>query len=164
MNSHHIVDTNVGIVANGRINENTRSAECVAACVQFLGDLMSSGQVVVDAKWEIISEYRHMLNSTGQPGVGDAFLKWVLTNQANSERCLFVNTDGIGVPQGLADFDIADHKFIRVAVADPQASIAQASDSLWWKRRADFVAAGILVNFLCPKDIKGLSDRKHGPS
>ena len=35
----------------------------------------------------IISEYKNKLSQTGQPGIGDAFLKWVLTNQANPNRC-----------------------------------------------------------------------------
>lgn len=164
MRNQHIVDSNVGIIANNRIGENTRSAHCVAACVKFLTELMTSGQVVVDLGWEIISEYRHLLNSSGQPGLGDAFLKWVLTNQTNPERCRLVDISATDVPNALSDFDISDHKFIRVAVAAPESPIAQASDSLWWKRRGDFETSGITVNFLCPQDISSLSERKHGPS
>lgn len=41
--------------------------------------------------------------------------------------------------------------------------IAEATDGLWWKRRADFDSAGITFNFLCPDEIKSNSTRNHGP-
>lgn len=157
------VDTNVGIVANDRPGENTRSLDCVLACQRLLRDVMAFGLLITDQQWQIINEYRDHLRSSGQPGVGDAFLKWVLVNRANPARCRQVDIDAVEVPRPLADFDPADHKFLRVAAAAPGAHIAQACDSLWWKRRADFAAAGIAVRFLCPEEIAALSDRKHGP-
>lgn len=36
-------------------------------------------------------------------------------------------------------------------------------DGLWWKRRADFDAVGIDVNFICLEEIMANSERKHGP-
>lgn len=162
MTDFHIVDTNVPIAANNRAGENTLSDGCVLACVRFLRELMTSGAIVLDDSWEAIREYQHKLRSAGQPGVGDAFLKWVLTNQANPAKCRLVNAMSAKIPEILADFDPADVKFIRMAVAAPDASIAQAGDSLWWKRRRDFEVTGILVRFLCPEDIRERSDRKHG--
>lgn len=163
MNTAKIVDTNVGGIANDDIDESTRDPECIRACVIFLADLMRSGNIVLDFGWEIINEYKHILRSTGEPGIGDAFLKWVLNNQENPDRCHRVDISGSAVPAELADFDPADHKFIKTATASPGVHIAQAVDSLWWKRRADFMAAGVLVDFLCPDYIKTLSDGKHGP-
>jgi hypothetical protein len=125
---------------------------------------MDTGRAVVDADWEIISEYRHKIRESGEPGIGDAFLKWILTNQTNPERCRFVDTRMAAIPTSLADFDASDIKFIRTAVAAPEASIAQAADSLWWKRRQDFADVDVAVNFLCPGEISELSDRKHGKS
>jgi len=65
-------------------------------------------------------------------------------------------------PHRIAGFDPADGKFIRTALGCPHPRIAEAVDGLWWKRRADFEAVGITVNFLCP-EIKANNDRKHGP-
>ena len=163
MTEPRIVDTNVGIIANDNIGDSIRPPECIRACAGFIANLMASGRIVLDFGWEIISEYKHCMRSPGEPGVGDAFLKWVLTNHANPDRCHKVNINEVVVPMELTDFDADDHKFIKTAVASPDAQVAQAADSLWWKRRADFDRANIAVYFLCPNYIKSLSDRKHGP-
>jgi hypothetical protein len=157
----HVVDTNVPIVANNRA-ENTRGAGCVAASARFLAELMKSGVVVIDADWEILRAYMARLLSKGEPGIGDAFLKWVLTNQANPARCRQVDISGTAMPDGIADFDRADHKFLRTSLAVAGVPVAQASDSLWWYRRAELRACGIPVRFLCPDEIGSLSDRKYG--
>jgi len=161
-----MVDTNVGIVANDRPQERPQPVhlqESIGACTRFLQELTSSGRIAIDDAWEIIREYQAGMRSSGQPGPGDAFLKWVLVNQANPARCRRVDISGIAVPKRLEGFDPADRKFICSALGCPQPRIAEAVDGLWWKRRADFEAVGIAVNFLCPEEIKANSDRKHGP-
>src|SRR5271155_2272432 len=97
MTAPWVVDTNVGGVANEKIDEDTRSPECILACVKFLTALIRSGCIALDSGWEIITEYKHILNSTGEPGIGDVFLKWVLTNQANSNRCRQVDIEEIEI-------------------------------------------------------------------
>lgn len=134
MSQPWVVDTNVGVVANDRVDDRPEPPHfpaSIGSCVGFLREVMRSGRVAIDDTWEIIHEYQARMRSSGQPGPGDAFLKWVLVNQANPARC--------------------------------QPRIAEAVDGLWWKRRADFEEAGIAVNFLCPEEIKANSDRKHGP-
>ncbi|MEW1640512.1 hypothetical protein [Streptomyces sp. NPDC091219] len=163
MSTHHIVDTNVPIVANNR-EENTRSAACVLSCTNFLVELMSTRSVVIDLHWEVLGEYMHLLRSAGQPGIGDAFLKWVLTNQANPNKVTRLEISGHKLPDEIESFDPADHKWLLLGLARPATPIAQASDSLWWKRRTQLQRAGILIEFLCPEEIAELSDRKHGPS
>jgi hypothetical protein len=138
--------------------------QSISACAAFLRDVTRSGCVAVDDGWAIIREYQARMRSTGQPGPGDAFLKWVLVNQADPTRCRRVDITGIAVPDGLKGFDPADRKFIQTALGCPEPRIAEAVvDGLWWKRRTDFKAAGITVNFLCPEEIRANSDRKHGP-
>ena len=119
---------------------------------------MKSGRITLDFGWEIISEYKHDLRSTGEPGIGDAFLKWVLTNYANIDRCHQVDIREVSIPVKLEDFDPADHKFIKVAIASPGARIAEATDSEWWYRREDFAEAGIPVDFICPSHIEDVSE------
>lgn len=166
MSEPWVVDTNVGVVANDRLDDRPdppHRPDSISSCVNFLVEVMRSGRVAIDDAWEIIREYRARMRSSGQPGPGDAFLKWVLVNQANPARCHRVDITGIAVPDRLAGFDPADHKFIQTALGCTHPRIAQAVDSLWWKRRTDFDTAGIEVTFLCPEEIKASSDRKHGP-
>jgi hypothetical protein len=162
MSDTWVVDTNVGIVANGRDEDGPHHPECIIACVRFLNDITQSGHITIDDRWEIIREYKHDMHSSGQPGPGDAFLKWVLVNNANPDRCDQIDISAITVPDQLADFDSADHKFIRTALGCLDPRIAEATDGLWWKRRADFDSAGITIKFLCPEEIKSNSARKHG--
>jgi hypothetical protein len=163
MTERRVVDTNVGIVANDKIGGvGSRPPECVRACVELLGDIMRYGCVALDLNWEIIGEYKHELRSTGEPGIGDAFLKWILTNYANPNRCHQVEIRATTIPPELKGFDPADHKFIKTAIASGGARIAEATDSEWWFRRADFEEAGIGIDFICPSCIEDASDRKYG--
>lgn len=162
-----VVDTNVGVVANDRPEERPEPGhlpESVSSCTRFLKELVNAGNIAIDNAWEIIREYQARMRSAGQPGPGDAFLKWVLVNQANPSRCRRVDLTEIAIPDQLEGFDPADGKFIRTALGCPEPRIAEAVDGLWWKRRADFEIVGIAVNFLCPHEIKANSDRKHGPA
>jgi hypothetical protein len=154
-----VVDTNVPVVAN-RSSEQA-SPECVKTCAVRLGELTREGQVVLDDKWLILKEYMAHLSSSGQPGVGDAFLKWVLTNLCNPKLCEQVvitpknswETDFEEFPSdpALKDFDPEDKKFV---------SVAAAVDTEWWNMKEFLLKAGIKVDFLCEKDIKAILLRK----
>jgi hypothetical protein len=126
MSEEWVVDTNVGIVANERVEDGPHLPESGLACSRFLAGIIHSGRVAVDDDWEIIGEYRHRMRSTGEPGIGDAFLKWVLTNQANPARCRAVDITEIAIPEQLKDFDSDDLKFIRTALGCPEPRIAEA--------------------------------------
>jgi hypothetical protein len=131
---------------------------------------MEGGRLVIDDKWLILKEYMANLKSSGQPGNGDAFLKWVLTNYRNPQRCEMVSitpkdgelTDFEEFPCicGLAGFHSDDRKFVAVAMAHPQhPPIFQAVDAEWWELRDHFTEAGVTVDFLCPGDIRAVSER-----
>lgn len=115
-----VVDTNVPVVANGRSEQ--ASPRCVLACTVRLHELKQHGRLVLDDKWLILKEYNANLRSDGQPGVGDAFLKWVLTNYRNPNCCELVAITPTGrapsdfaeFPQStkLAEFDPDDRKFV----------------------------------------------------
>jgi len=157
-----VVDTNVPVVANGKSKQ--ASPQCVIFCTQRLLVLTNSGKLVLDDQWRIIKEYLKNLRSEGQPGVGDAFLKWVLTNMSNPNRCELVsitpiNSNGTNFKEfpsdfRLRNFDPSDRKFIAVAFAHSQhPPILQAVDSKWWKIRDILLEHDIIVEFLCPADI-----------
>ena len=84
-----IVDTNVALVASSKMDKTSRI--CELACIDRI-ELIMMGEVklALDDQRRIIDEYRRKLNPDGQPGVGDAFLKWVEINWANPERCVRV--------------------------------------------------------------------------
>lgn len=154
-----IVDTNVPVVANGKSEQ--ASPECVLACVRQIARLQQNGTLVLDDQWRILREYQRDLRSEGQPGVGDAFLLWVLRNQKT--RCVLVSitpceadnphcTDFEEFPDDpdLANFDPSDRKFVAVALAHHDLPpILNATDSDWWHFRETLASHGIVVEFLC---------------
>lgn len=152
-----VVDTNVAVVASARASQ--ASPERVRACVRFLSDLLDDGVLVLDSGWHILREYMRDLRSSGQPGVGDAFLKWALTNRTNPERCESVpispsasrGFEEFPADADLAGFDRSDRKFVAVAVAHPQhPPVANAVDSDWWHHQAALEGNGVRIIQLCP--------------
>jgi hypothetical protein len=153
-----VVDTNVPVVANGRAEQ--AGPDCVLACLGVLEAIMSDGRIVLDEGNRILDEYLMNLSRSGQPGAGDMFLKWVLTNQFNTGRCERVpitpkQTDGQSFEEfpddpDLAGFDPDDRKFVAVAVASRhQPEILNATDTDWWHFREAFRRHGIRIQFLC---------------
>lgn len=163
-----VVDTNVPAVASHPDGEFPR---CVAACVRRLVEFMKTGTLVLDDGRRILTEYMRQLRSSGQPGIGDVFLKWVLTNLQNPRRCSAVSITPVGntgqdfaeFPSDprLALFDPDDRKFVAVARAHQEhPPILQALDSDWWGVRDVLKDNGVTVDFLCPDAIQALHDRK----
>lgn len=156
-----VVDTNVGVVANER--HAGASPDCVIACVDALERIIrGNDRLVLDDEWEILREDQHNMASSGQPGPGDAFLKWALNNLANPQRCECVPIDRIAEGQylpfpddpSLASFDPSDRKFVAVALAsESRPPILNAVDSDWWRAREALARAGVEVKFLCPDHV-----------
>jgi len=153
-----IVDTNVPIVANGKSSQ--ASPQCVINCVRKIYEIQAQHQILVDDGWLIINEYRNKLSSTGQPGVGDAFFKWVLTNQRNPQRCQFLKItpmpeesfEEFPKDASLAGFDVSDRKFVALALAHPdKPPILNAVDSDWRNFETALNQFGVQVEFLCPE-------------
>lgn len=158
-----IVDTNVPIVANAHRSPQA-SPTCVISCVKKLQKVQTEQVLVLDDGWYILREYMNNLRSEGQPGIGDAFLKWVLTNRTNPKRCSLVHItpkkDGHGNirfdefpnDQALAGFDSSDHKFVAVALADADhPPIVNAVDTDWRDYRSVLEKYGVHIEFLCPE-------------
>lgn len=164
-----VVDTNVPVVANGRSEQ--ASPECVKDCAVRLRQLTGKGKLVLDDGWLILREYMDNLRSSGQPGSGDAFLKWVLSNYRNPKFCELVKitpknsskTDFEEFPTDpkLKNFDVTDKKFVAVAFAHPdKPPILQAVDTGWWEMKEPLGAAGVTIDFICEKDIRSILRRK----
>ena len=154
-----VIDTNVIIVANGRDSPHA-SLQCVRACRDYLESVRESGAIVIDDAHLIINEYKNKVSPTGQPGVGDAFFKWLLTNLANPNRCCQVHIHQLSANNfrefpndpALASFDPSDHKFVAVAITHPaKPSIYNAVDSDWVAAKEALAHHGITIEFLCPE-------------
>lgn len=170
-----IVDTNVPVEANKARDPDSIPDElvgCVAACVEAVEHVIkTSNCLVLDADDEIFSEYMHNLSLSGQPGVGDRFMKWVHDHRWSlpGANRVAITKDGDFYAEfpdqaDLAEFDPGDRKFIAVANRHPQhPPILQATDRKWWKFRDAFKNAGIAVRFLCPEYAKTI-ERKKKPS
>lgn len=156
-----IVDTNVPLVANQR--HAKVSPKCVMECINLIGSITRQQNkiLVLDDVWHIVGEYKKKLNEQGQPGVGDGFLKWVLTNYFNSQRCeqVSIQHDKVenryspfpGDDPDMANFDLSDRKFVAVALAHPEhPPIYNATDTDWFDHQTPLAKHGVRVEFLCP--------------
>ncbi len=165
-----VVDTNVAVVANG---SDTANAACVSSCATALAKLTKSGCVAIDSGWRIIKEYQQNLTTSGQRGPGDLFLKWLLLNRENTERCEqvhitltddeFENYSEFPEDLELGAFDPTDRKFIAVAMAAVKTTVVlEAVDTEWWGCRQALSNSGITVKYVCPDEIERLYLRRHG--
>lgn len=166
-----VVDTNVPATAN-RANPAASDA-CVAECARALYAVTRSGHLFVDDGDRIVAEYRANLRASGEPGIGDLFLKWVLTNQYVEERVTRVSiTPKPGDPEDFEElptpkdgtvYDRSDRKFLAVSAAHPERPpILQALDSKWWGWTKALSDAGVRVHFLCEEEIEAMHQRKIG--
>lgn len=156
---HRVIDTNVLIVANNRESPQA-SPKCIISCIKWLKSFEKSGILVIDSNWLMIEEYQNKVNSSGQPGVGDAFLKWILLNRSNPHRCQQVQITQIAEyefrefpkSESLQKFDLSDRKFVAVTLTHPQRpAIANAVDSDWFIFQEALVANGVYIEFLCDR-------------
>jgi hypothetical protein len=149
------VDTNVPIIANGSADV---SSDCTLACIRRLREVRASHRVLLDTLNLILTEYRKNLSPRGQPGLGDAFFKWLWDNQANAQVCRRVSITAIDgsfaefpSDPDLARFHRDDRKFVAVVLASgEQALVLNASDTDWWIYREALHRNGVEVEFLCP--------------
>lgn len=157
-----VIDTNVPVVANGK--HEKASDSCIASCIRALLEAQTD-VVLVDDSYEIFDEYRRYLSYAGQPGVGDAFFKWLWNNQANPKHCRQVAVTRISDKRGyeefpdvpeLIKFDPSDRKFVAVALASGEnPHILNATDSDWWEHRDALQRCSVHIRYLCPDSVPG---------
>ncbi len=147
-----VVDTNVGIAANGDADVDPA---CQRACVDMLEDAMKNRIVAVDDGGRIFQEYQSRFRFVGGPGLGDVFFKHVHDLQHRGERVRrFPITPSADESRGFEElpkntFDPSDRKFLAVAVV-AKAAVVNATDSDWGKARDLMGELGVEVEELCP--------------
>jgi hypothetical protein len=164
-----IVDTNVILVANEQHPDVTE--QCVVACARRLERIMIAGRIVIDDGYLILKEYQNKTTPQMGKRPGDAFVKWLLRNNANAERCQQVKLvehaergfESFPDDERLMSFDPSDRKFVAVAIAHPNhPPIAQAADSKWLGWSSALEDHGVSLDLVCPADIRGFNNRKKG--
>ncbi len=158
-----VVDTNVPATANGA--NSSASPDCVARSARALQALVKSGHVFIDAGGLIVKEYRNSLSAKGQPGPGDAFLKWLLSVEWGGERVTRVavtpkpndpeDFEELPTPPKGVRYDRSDRKFLAVSAAhNEHPPILQSFDAKWWGWRRALAGIGVTIHFLCEADVK----------
>lgn len=156
-----LVDTNVPKNANLATKPDLLSDitdTCIEQCVLAVEHITTNGGLVLDDGGEIFAEYLANLSLGGEPGLGNAFARWVQNNQWNVHKVDRVTItkngesyDEFPVHEGLIKFDISDRKFIAAANTHPsKPPVLQATDSKWWGWQDALAKTGITVRFLCP--------------
>lgn len=161
-----VIDTNVLVVANGA---NAQAGpRCQLACIDALLSAREQGAAIDDAQ-RILTEYRAYCSYSGQPGVGDAFFRWLWNQQGNPQKCRTVTItphDERGFvefpdDERLAGFDPSDRKFAAVAkTAGDAPPVLNATDTDWWEAREALAEHGVSVDFLCPECMPGYVGKK----
>ncbi len=168
-----VVDTNVPKTANLAIDPAKipdELASCVLACVESVEHVVKRGGLVLDVGDEIFDEYRQQLSMSGQPGVGDRFMKWVHDNRwtlPDGDRVVITKNsdsyDEFPNHDGLSDFDNSDRKFIAAANAHTaKPPVLQATDSKWWGWKDALEEVSITVQFLCRDYVELKYEEKMG--
>jgi len=158
----YIIDTNVLVVANGKYAK--ADYKNVFDCQQFLDDARRK-MISIDSLGLILKEYFSHANRSGEPGIGDAFARWLWENQYVISRCEMVDIipDDKGEKgfyefpddEDLKTFDMDDRKFVAVAIKSRfEPIICNATDSDWFEHEEHLKRHGVKVLFLCPGLIK----------
>lgn len=161
-----ILDTNIPVLANG--TDDDELYDLSDDCIDILMQLKSRGGLVLDDGNVIFDEYRANLRLSGQPGMGDQFMKWVHDHRWNENYCQLVSINCRDASNQiyeefpdhpeLADFDVSDRKFVSVSNAhQDKPPIMQAVDYKWWGWKSALKEVGIDVRFLDPV----LAERKY---
>jgi hypothetical protein len=132
-----VIDSNVPIVANGK--NVTASYECQLAAIVFLQEVVGAPRrrcVYLDSGDLIFDEYKKHLSFKGQPGVGDAFFKFIHDHMHGDQHVKRVDVTPVSdATRGFMEIphnnlDKSDRKFLAVAVV-AKAEIVNATDSDW---------------------------------
>lgn len=152
-----VIDTNVAIAANGRSTH--ASLACQIKCIEFVEVLTSpktKKRIVLDSLDLLLDEYKKHLNFRGQPGIGDAFYKYLHDHMYTGTMLEIVEiTPNHDVKTGFNELpansiDKSDRKILATALV-AGASIVNAMDNDWHEQREFLKQLGVNVIQICPE-------------
>jgi len=167
-----IVDTNVGLVANSQSNADPK---CQRKCIERLLQITTEGTLLLDSLGLILHEYLKQKPHGFPQGPGDLFFVWANDNQANPSLCRIIDVtatdesivdwqvhshdpdlEEFPLNEDLEGFDRQDRKFVAVSIASKeQPTIINAADSDWHEFEAALRNVGVVVDFICPRTLRG---------
>ena len=157
MTDRLVIDTNVLIVANRKSPQ--ADLKCELACIKMLEGAKGKRVVLIDDSDLIMDEYKPYCSYAGEPGLGNAFFKFLHDNAPSERNVIRVaiqkTPDKDGGFSNLLPNKLHrdDRKFLAVAKAG-NGRIVNATDSDW-SQQAEFVASnGVRVFELCPQCLK----------
>lgn len=131
-----VIDTNVPLVAKF---SRDRPRELLDACEEILEEILEGRlTVVTDADGEIVEEYMHQLSLSGQPSLGDAFVKYVHDHRFTWEEAVRPDIQPDSVDEHSyavlggddAEIDPSDRKFVAAAKV-AGVPVVQGTDTKW---------------------------------
>lgn len=162
-----VIDTNVPLVVK---LDGGHPDELVDAAAELLASIIEGKvPVVTDEDGEIIEEYFHQLNYSGQPTLGDEFARYVWDNRYNWDDAMRPDiqpgepgTNTYGVLNGDDDeIDPSDRKFVAAAKVSG-VPVVQATDTKWLDWGAVLARHGVRVEYAHEPSIRAAYRRKFG--
>ena len=157
-----VIDTNVLIVPD---TESKTHPECAQACDQAL-KTAQEGIVVLDSKYQIIKEYKQVIDRIEHKGKeyqklssAQAFLTWIHKNLKVTERVEMVDCNNIEFEEntvftdglGLEKFDRSDRKFVVVALnSNSNPKIIVSIERGWLKHLEALKHLNLNIDLICP--------------
>lgn len=154
-----VCDTNVAVAANGDAPQ--AGDRCRLACIEQIEAIMRHGTLALDEHGMILGEYVKQRPFGWPRSVGDLFIIWAVTNQANPRACRMVPVTPLDGPRGFAEFpddddlvgfDADDRVFVATSIASGQrAPILNATDTDYRDYCEPLERHGVEVSFVCPE-------------
>ena len=162
-----VIDTNVALVV--KLGDD-HPDELIDACAELLeGIIEGKVPVVTDQDGEIVEEYFHQLNYSGQPSLGDEFARYVFDNRYQWDDSMRPDiepsepdTNTYGVLGGDHDeIDPSDRKFVAAAKV-AGVPVVQATDTKWLDWGTVLGRHGVSVEYVHEPSIRAAYRAKFG--
>ncbi len=159
-----ILDTNVPRIADISLGNGAFSVVCKATCLTWLKRVVEGQyRIIIDDRFLILREYSGVLRQSR--GIGSEFLKWLLQNQANTEKRVRIPITPTGDDENefaefpddpeLQGFDRNDRKFVAVAIAHgSHPPIINATDTDWYDYAEALQKHGVRIEQICPDELR----------
>lgn len=162
-----VVDTNVPLVV--KLGDDW-PRELLDACEEIIEQILERQvPVVTDAAGEIVEEYLHQLSISGQPSLGDEFVRYVHDRRFTWDAAFRPDIQphptedhSYAVLNGDdAEIDKSDRKFIAAAKV-AGVPVVQATDTKWLDWGAVLGRHGVQVVYAHEESIRALYKAKFG--
>lgn len=153
-----VVDTNVWASAGKPISEAVSIIEidCIESCADWINEFLDSDlKILVDSHGLVIDEYQTFVIPGRYP---ESALNRLYTELWGRLEFKAIEFDAFGhalLPEGIDFHDLADRKFIALAITcNPYAPIYNSVDTDWAKEEAQLSDYGLVIRELCPNYIR----------